>query len=296
MSTTETMNTKNLSPKEAKVMGYINVHGYDNINELTLSSGMPRGQVEAQVRSLMKRGLVQASGPSWTDTGMPLGITTNRPSQEIREVFHAMNRLYDILQREAGVNSDFGVSGAMHALARIAERRQKRHEVNLAKGWKPPIDVNKMIEVAEVDIARSGQVMKILRADLNSDKSRDTVSSLKPRALKASGFEETFIAIESLDGMLRRNPAVNSDYGFSGALYDLVEIVERRQFRLPTFEEKYQGAYPKMLFVSEVNENRNMQQLYNLANHDAHAEYAMNGGTLTFQPWLFGGTPFGPKS
>jgi len=242
------VNTKGLSSYEARVMGSINVLGYVQLPELAKESGLPSALVEKQVLSLEARGLVW-TGSNWRGDIRPGYIHTANDYRPVREVFHSVNMLYDILRMEANVNSGYELSGALYSVGRIAELRQKRMEVNISNNWKPAITVNKMIFVSEADDHLAKRVSDIIKLDQGSRPENPAAAS---RATKEQGahFRETFRSLDYLDAMLRRQSNANIDFSMSGAIYDLAEIIQNRQ----------QGPQRKIV-VSEIDAYSTMQKI-----------------------------------
>lgn len=284
--------TKDLGPNEAKVIGSFNVSGYDNLNDLTKATGMRREDVEKAVHSLIARGMVTPRGAGWRNRLMPNGLMTDQYSNPIRNVFYCVNLIYDIIQREAKINSDWGVSDALKSLRGVALKRQERKDIRLSGLPPAMVLANNMLLVVEVDAHHRNEVRSILRNDKMDDPS--IASQVSGKKTPGKQFAEMLRSLEALDTTLRKHPDSNMDFRFSGALYDLCNILEHRQQRLKP-NGKANGL-AKAIIVSEVNRYDSWSRITDIGHRDAHAEYVRNGGTLVYEPWLFGGTPFGLKA
>jgi len=259
------MDTKGLDRFEAQVMGSMNVLGYCVIKDLVKASELPSAMVVKSVSSLIARGILATDGP-WYDTSTPYYITTINDGRPIREVFHSVNRLDEMLRREAGVNSDLGVSDAIYTLTNIVSERQRRDFINIANNWKPAISVNNMILVSEFSASSAKNIMEVLK----KDRELDSIGVVGPVISKGNAdtqFGATFLRLNALDTALRKDADVNSDYGLSGAVYDLKDIVESRQARLKDTGTDNRRPNRKII-VSEINRYSSLQEIRSIEKED----------------------------
>ncbi|MDE1833088.1 MAG: hypothetical protein KGH58_01580 [Candidatus Micrarchaeota archaeon] len=255
MRTLEKMNTKNLSSHEATLLGSFNVLCHDNINSLTAKSGLPGDIVERQLGSLIDRGLISARH-GWADRHMPYGIDVAQDSRPIVEVFRSMTRLHDILRFEADVNSDHGVSGAIRDLGRIARLMQSRLAANVANDWDPSIAVRKMLVVSEFTEEQVPRVLETIRKDQGKAGKRAAADA--GSHARSDAFGAVFLELDRLDSILRKDVRP-FDFGLSGAIYNLGDIVVNRQSRPATKE----GG---RIMLSEFDDYHNFHAVWSMAS------------------------------